>query len=148
MPNYANGKIYCIRSPQTDKIYIGSTTVALSQRMSEHRSEHRLGKKNCSSKHIVCHKDAYIELLEEFPCDNKEQLNAREGYYQRLHKEQLINQCIAGRTHSETNKEWRARNKEKITIYEREYKAKKREAKTIPPKTDRHDLSSRNASFD
>ena len=37
MPNYQNGKIYCIRSHQTDNIYIGSTTQKLCVRMAEHK---------------------------------------------------------------------------------------------------------------
>ena len=39
MVNYDNGKIYKIKSNQTNKIYVGSTTKTyLSQRMDQHRS--------------------------------------------------------------------------------------------------------------
>ena len=35
--NFQNGKIYCIRSHQTDKVYIGSTTQTLAQRFGKHK---------------------------------------------------------------------------------------------------------------
>ena len=42
MPNdYTKGKIYAIRSSQTDKVYIGSTIQPLSQRMSGHRADYK-----------------------------------------------------------------------------------------------------------
>ena len=41
MVNFANSKIYAIRSHQTEKIYIGSTTQSLSRRLSEHTSKYR-----------------------------------------------------------------------------------------------------------
>ncbi len=72
-PNFQNGKIYAIRSHQTDKVYIGSTTQPLSVRFGEHK------RMNCSSREIMKFEDCYIELLEEFACENKMQLNRREG---------------------------------------------------------------------
>jgi predicted GIY-YIG superfamily endonuclease len=40
--DYKNGKIYAIRSHQTDEIYIGSTTQSLSKRFSNHKSKYKL----------------------------------------------------------------------------------------------------------
>ena len=37
MPNYQNGKIYAIRSPNCEKYYIGSTTNTLEKRFHEHQ---------------------------------------------------------------------------------------------------------------
>ena len=45
--------------------------------------------------------DAYIELLEEINCDNKNQLEKREGELIREHKNNCVNRCIAGRTKQE-----------------------------------------------
>ena len=38
MPNYSEGKIYAIRSHQTDRVYVGSTTQPLSKRFYEHKT--------------------------------------------------------------------------------------------------------------
>ena len=39
---YAQGKIYAIRSPSTDKIYIGSTCDTLAKRLYGHRVHYKL----------------------------------------------------------------------------------------------------------
>lgn len=88
MCDYQNGKIYAIRSPQTNKIYIGSTTQSLRKRFSLHKCDNYNPKRNdkvCTSKDIMDFEDAYIELLELFPCNTKEELNKREGELQRFH---------------------------------------------------------------
>ena len=74
MPNYQNGKIYAIRSPNCEKYYIGSTTQLLCRRMVEHRC---LSHKVKSSKQIIDAGEAYIELIENFSCNNKEELRKR-----------------------------------------------------------------------
>jgi hypothetical protein len=133
MPNYQNGKIYSIRSHQTDEIYIGSTTQPLSMRMATHRRDYKCylqGKMHyITSFKILEFGDAYIELIEEFPCVSKMHLEKREGEIIRK-MEKCANRCIAGRTmkeyrqdHKEHLKEWmkkyREDNKDKI----KEYKA-------------------------
>ena len=110
-PNFANAKIYCIRSHQTDKVYIGSTTQTLAQRFGKHK--HLTN--SCSSSQILQFNDAYIELLEEFPCANKMQLNKREGELIRLHN--CINKNIAGRTPSEYQEEHKTEIKEQKKQY-------------------------------
>ena len=80
MPNYQQGKIYSIRShSRPDLIYIGSTTQPLSKRMGLHRDV----SSRCSSKEIIAVGDAYIELIENFPCNDKYELNARENRHMR-----------------------------------------------------------------
>ena len=71
------GRVYCIRSPNTDKLYIGSTIQALSQRMAGHRTK----RNKCSSSLIIDCGNAYIELIELMQNPTKEQLTAREMYY-------------------------------------------------------------------
>jgi hypothetical protein len=67
MPNYQDGKIYKIESPQTDKVYIGSTTQKLCDRMTNHRSSLKIfdlhKKKNCTSFDILRTGDAKIYLI-------------------------------------------------------------------------------------
>ena len=121
MPNYKNGKIYSIRSFLTDDIYIGSTTQPLSVKMALHRSNYRNGK-YCSSCEILKHDDAYIELIEEYPCDSKEQLTKREG--ELIRGTRCVNKIIPGRT----AKEWYEANKEAIREQTKKYRGANKEA--------------------
>ena len=130
MPNYKNGKIYAIRSYQTEEIYIGSTTQKLSDRMYGHRGDFKL-KRNCNSKLILQYEDAYIELIEEYSCDNKEQLLRKEGEHIRANN--CVNKRIAGRTKTEDRKEepekFKERNKkyyEKMTQEQRDEKNRRK----------------------
>ena len=121
MPDYKNAKIYKLWSPEGDDIYIGSTIQPLYKRKNEHKSSMR-----CSSK-IIFEKydDVRIELLECCPCDNKEQLNKKEGEY--IRNNNCINRRIAGRTHKESDKEWRENNKEYTKKYYQDNKEKIKE---------------------
>ena len=120
MPNYQNSKIYCIRSHQCDDVYIGSTTLSLAQRLAKHRGDYKYwkeGKKNwITSFQILKYEDAYIELLEKYPCNDKEELHVKEGQFIRK-TENCVNRCIAGRT----QKEWYQENKEEINAKHKEY---------------------------
>jgi hypothetical protein len=83
--DYKNGKIYKISNIVNDLVYIGSTTQSLSRRMSYHRSSINVKSKSTSRlytemREIGCD-NFFIELLENFPCDTKEELHAREMYY-------------------------------------------------------------------
>lgn len=102
MPNYQNGKIYILRSHQTDDVYIGSTTQTLAQRKGQHINNYKRYTNSkeysnyMSSYEIVKHDDFYIELLELYPCNKKCELHTREGYYIRSMK--CVNKCIPCRT--------------------------------------------------
>ena len=111
MTKYQQGKVYCIKSPHTPNIYIGSTIQPLSYRMSLHNYHYRKHTKgehgNISSFDIIKFGDAYIELIENYPCANKEELEKREGEIIR-ESPNSINNNIAGRTkqqYYEDNKE-------------------------------------------
>ena len=132
MPDYQNGKIYKIWSPEGDEIYIGSTTKPLYKRLNHHKT-----KQNCSSK-ILFEKytDVRIELVECYPCNNKEELNKKEGEFIRTLN--CVNRCIAGRTtkeyyeenkefYKDYSKEWRVNNKEHIQEYYKEWSEKNKE---------------------
>ena len=78
MPNYQNGKIYSVRSrSRPDLIYIGSTTRRLSERFGRHKAPSA----STSAKQIILIGDAYIELIENYSCNSKEELLARERYF-------------------------------------------------------------------
>jgi hypothetical protein len=117
---YKNGKIYTIRSYQTDKFYIGSTIQKyLSKRINEHKRENHY----VSSQDILKYDDAYIELLELYPCNSKEELRKREGELIRLNKNNVVNCRIEARTY----KEWQEDNREKVRKLNNEFYKKNNE---------------------
>jgi molecular chaperone DnaK (HSP70) len=111
--NYKNSKIYKLVSLQTDKIYIGSTTQPLYKRFGLHKNA---GNK-CMSKELIKYDDCKIILIENFECNNKEELCKRERYYIDLYKDIIINKTIPTRT----IKEYRQDNKEKINEQTKKY---------------------------
>lgn len=98
-PNeYKNGKIYVIRSNLTDKIYVGSTKHKLNIRFSAH-----LNKNNTTcSKKLIDLGDARIELIEDYPCNNRKELELRERHFQDLYSANLINMKKAGGKNTES----------------------------------------------
>lgn len=127
MPDYKLSKIYSIRSHQTEEIYIGSTTQSLAVRLAKHKTPTN---KYCSSTEILKYPDAYIELIELFPCNSKEELNRKEGEH--IRSSNCVNKNIAGRTREEhyqdnkdklleQQKEYDKINKDKIAEYKKEY---------------------------
>jgi hypothetical protein len=120
--DYKNGKIYKITSDSTDKIYIGSTCQLLCRRMNEHRSNYKRfqnGKfSNMTSYELIALGDAIITLIEDYPCERKEQLHARERYHIELNKDICVNKFIPTRT----DKEYREANKEHLAQIGKEYR--------------------------
>ena len=104
MTDYTNGKIYIIRSHQTYQVYIGSTVQTLAKRVGGHRAhyKHHLkrGGNVTTSFEIIKHPDHYIELVEEYPCENKMQLERREGQIMRA-TDNCVNKNVAGRNAAE-----------------------------------------------
>jgi hypothetical protein len=144
MTDYKNGKVYSIRCDKTNKIYIGSTIQTLAQRKSTHHTNYNRWKQSGKGGFIRAYQlfedygfeNCYIELIENYPCKDKAELNAREGYHQRLNKDILVNKKIEGRTDAEYRKDnveiireknikYKKDNAEKIASY-REATAEKR----------------------
>lgn len=128
---YINGKIYTIRC-KTDNnlIYVGSTIEKrLSARFGKHKNQ-----KHCSLyKYINTPEnntfwgDWYIELYEEYSCENKMQLVKKENEI--IRNIATINK-IGYRTEEtikEYNKEYKDKHKEKIKEKNKEYVEKNRE---------------------
>ncbi len=130
------GRIYTIRSFQTDKYYIGSTFQKLSKRMGCHRRRYRKGKTYISSYEIIKYDDHYIELLETLECKTTDELRKREGELQREHKNNIVNISIECRT----SKEYYDDNKIMILMKKRKYRKENPEKTKIIGKThyDKH----------
>ena len=85
MPDYSKGKIYKIVCHKTGLTYVGSTTKSLSRRLSSHKCDFKRFQ-NMKRRHLTSFKvlDAGcfdIELIEEFPCPSRTELQAREAYH-------------------------------------------------------------------
>ena len=93
--SYQHGKIYSIRSWHTNLFYIGSTTQSLAKRLSYHKKDYtryeKTGTKYITSCEIFKHGDAFIQLLENCPCNSKDELCKREGELIRQHITEVVN---------------------------------------------------------
>jgi len=103
---YHNGKIYTIRSYQTDKFYIGSTCSPLHKRFYEHKATYQRYQDNkiyhyTTSFDIIKYDDCYIELLELYKCESKIELIKKEGEFIRKNLTNIVNKNIAGRNAKE-----------------------------------------------
>jgi hypothetical protein len=86
----------------------------------------------CISREILKYDDAYIELIENYKCESKDELSKREGELIRLHKNDLVNIQIPLRTkkqeyednkdiYIEKAKDYFINNKDKIKEYQKQY---------------------------
>jgi len=122
MVNYQNGKIYSIRSPHTQNVYIGSTSQSLYKRFHSHKSNYKCWLKGIKTVHtssfeIIKLGDAYIELIENYPCNDRNELNRREGQIMRETKN-CINKLMAGRTYKEYCEDTKEYQKERHKKYQ------------------------------
>ncbi len=122
--DFKNGRIYCIRNTIDDDIYVGSTCQPISKRMAKHRDSGK-GGKNYNMKLYVKMREIgvdnfYIELIEECPCDNGEQLRRREGHF--IREMATLNKNIAGQTPQEQHKEYYIKNKEHLDEANKQYR--------------------------
>lgn len=125
---YQNGKIYKLVSDNTDKIYIGSTCNPLYKRLGHHKNDNKRKEKILTSKELTKFDDCKIILIEDFPCERKEQLTARERYHIEQNKDICVNKQIPTRTSKEyrqqnidKKKEYDQQNKDKIVEYKKEW---------------------------
>jgi hypothetical protein len=106
MPTTITGKIYSIKSDDLpDKIYFGSTTDSLSDRMTRHKTQHRRYRERklgnyVSSYEILDSPNAYIELVEDVECATMEEMLRKEGRYIQ-NDPNCVNKNVAGRSRKE-----------------------------------------------
>ena len=89
MVNYQLGKNYKIVDLDSNKCYICSTCEpTLARRLAKHVSDYKQylkGKGGNISSYIILELDDYdIVLLENYPCNSKDELHVRERYYSQL----------------------------------------------------------------
>ena len=137
MPDYGKGKIYAIHNTINDMIYGGSTVETLANRFSGHKKHWKRGETDVSVfaafiEHGI--ENFYIELVKNYACENREQLNREEGIFIRSLGNKAYNKRIEGRTQKEyyqDNKEaiavYRANNKESIAVKDAARRANNKE---------------------
>ena len=101
---YSRGKIYKIISPShPELVYYGSTCTELYKRFHGHKTVSN----KSNSKLIVCYDDAKIILVETYPCNTRNELQAKEYEYI------IANECI--------NKQGKGLNIENRKEYMKDY---------------------------
>ena len=120
MKDYSNAKIYKITDQTTDRIYIGSTIKTLADRLKKHEANCKTWLRNinniyCTSYELLEVDDYEIQLIEMFPCEDKTQVELRQGYWQR--RLECVNKNIAGRSRNE----WYQDNRDKVLKNKREH---------------------------
>ena len=126
MVNYQLGKIYKIVCNTTGLTYYGSTcekTLAL--RLSHHKASYKryLNQNSnfVTSFEILKNNNYEIILVENCPCNSKDELHARERFY--IESNSCINKYIPNRT----IKEYRELNKEVISEQRKQYREQNKE---------------------
>ena len=148
MVKYENGKIYKIIDNTTDNIYIGSTCEKLCRRLQKHKSSY-----NCylnpnvkqgymRSFDILKNNDYKIILIEDYPCENKEQLLSREQYY--IDTLNCINHNNPIHNNKEYSRKWRNNNRDHCNHKSREWTKKNRDKKNETNRLYRYSISINN----
>ena len=117
MPDYSKGKIYKMLHTIDDEIYVGSTIDTLGQRMAKHRSDLKIRPNYKIYKHMneLGVGNFYIELIENYYCNDVYELRAREGHF--IREIGTLNMLISGRS----DKEYYKDNQEHIKQSKKQY---------------------------
>ena len=122
MNRYEKGKIYKIVDAGFNKSYIGSTCETLSRRIERHRMAYRKylnGKRMETKCHLLFDEfgveNCRIFLIENFPCNSKEELLKQEGFH--ILQNECVNKNVAGRTNEEYYDHKKEQIKEKNRVY-------------------------------
>ena len=117
--DYKKAKIYKITNDYNDEIYIGSTCDTLGRRFSVHKCDSRRERNKNRPLYKLMNdigsERFRIQLICNYPCDDKYQLRQKEGEY--IRNTGHLNKNIAGRT----DKEYEQETKEHKREYKKEY---------------------------
>lgn len=121
--DYQNGKIYKIKHiDESGMEYIGSTTQSLKHRLMKHKMQSRYDE--CLKYNWINYfgwNNFVIELIEDYPCNNKLELIQREQYWFEMLKP-ILNDKYAFGANTERYKQSRIKNK--IEEYQKNYRKK------------------------
>lgn len=118
MKDFKFAKIYKITSPNSNKIYIGSTCDDLNKRLTKHKGNYKTYLKGnynyVTAFEILKNPNAQITLLENYPCKNEKELHEREKKW--IEKYDCINKVIPTQTKEEYNEKIKSGQKPKNNI--------------------------------
>jgi hypothetical protein len=139
--DFKKSKIYKITNDDLpNMVYIGSTTRKLNKRYTEHKHDAFNKDTRRPSKAIKLFETGTpkIELIEEFECDSKYELEKRERWY--IENTECINTKIPTRTPREYRKLYYEKNKEYLKEYnkKRYLERKAMKNKDTPPTLSDH----------
>jgi group I intron endonuclease len=104
MNRYNNGKIYKLVNSVNDKFYVGSTAMPLTKRLSSHKAvaRYKPERRVYEELNTVGWTNVRIIQIEEFKCETKNELVAREQHFidllkPELNKASAIGRCIHDR---------------------------------------------------
>ena len=127
--DFGKGKIYKITNDYNDEVYVGSTCDLLTKRFSNHKHSLNNTKKKNRPLYKLINEIGFerfrIELIEEYPCQDKYELRQREGHF--IRELGTLNKMIAGRTKQEYDKKNYEDNKDKIYEQCKEYYEKNKD---------------------
>ena len=148
MPDYSKSKIYHIVCNITGDTYYGSTVQKISQRMNCHRKKDS----ECCSKQIIERGDYHYGLVEDYKCDNLEQLLMRERYY--VDNNDCVNKNSPFTSKEEVkayNKLWREEHKEeeaaKKKVYQQEHKEELAAYKKVYQQEHKEELAAKTKAY-
>ena len=123
--DYKNGKVYRLVSSTTGKHYVGSTTQPLHKRFYYHKKDYMMWKEGkreyLTSFDLFEEGEVEVFLVEDFPCERKEQLHARERHW----IETL--ECVNKKLPTRTKKEYYQDNRDKILSQREKYREENKE---------------------
>ena len=132
MPDYSKAQIYKVWNNGYNQCYIGSTTNNLKKRLEGHRAEYTKYKNGkCNYVSVFSLFDDYgvenckIEWVEDYPCNSKKELEAREGKHQK--ETDCVNKRVAGRNKQEYYEDNKETILPKCKIYRDEHKEERKE---------------------
>ena len=126
MDKYQNSKIYKLVNLKSGLEYIGSTTQLLSKRKAEHTRGYKRWSENpvsFVSSYSLFEEEGNVQiyLIEDYPCKNRNELHAREGYWIQKHQNCVNIKIPTGLLREEYEKEYYKINKEQIKEHNKEY---------------------------
>ena len=125
-------KAFIYRIHGNGKTYIRSSICqTISHRLSKHKAQYKYFKASgiggcCTSLQCLDDPECYIELLEKYPCKDRDELRKRERFYQQLEADR-VNNRIAISTPEEKEaqlKLYREANREYYRMKAREWREK------------------------
>jgi GIY-YIG catalytic domain len=138
---YQNGKIYKLTCDDPTMVYYGSTIKTLAKRLTIHKAP---SNKTVSRK-MRDVGGLQIELLEDYPCNSKKELEQREQYY--IANNECINFKDAFHTEEqklEYIKKYREANREKHNENKRIYREANRDKINTKQREKRHAIKTIN----